>query len=188
MRSLLVVLFSMVSALLLAQTTPRFSQHLQEKRAGQGTLTLVQDEEIARLLDNLPAPPKEAEVPAKKTKETPSTTGTSRRTHAGQTSAETAGTKYTGTRKRYKAQGFRIQVFSGTGNSEAKRQAKEMEKRVRKLFPELSVYCHFKSPRWICRVGDFATREAAERYLQQIRAKRISPEASIVHDTVLLAE
>ena len=63
-----------------------------------------------------------------------------------------------------------------------------MEKRVRSLFPELSVYCHFKSPRWICRVGDFPTREAAERYLQLILQKRVSPEASIVSDTVLLAE
>ena len=186
MRSLLVFFFSMISALLLAQSAPRFSEHLQEKRSGQGIVVLIQDEEIARLLDNVPEPPKQVAPPSK-----PGTSKASpanRRPHVSKGAEDSSEVKYTGVRRRYKAQGFRIQVFSGTGNSAAKRQAKEMEKRVRSLFPELSVYCHFKSPRWICRVGDFPTREAAERYLQLIRQKRVSPEASIVADTVLLAE
>ena len=184
MRSLLVFFFSMISALLLAQSAPRFSEHLQEKRSGQGIVVLIQDEEIARLLDNVPEPPKQAAPSAKQ--ESSGASPAARR--VSKSSEHSSGTKYTGMRRRYKAQGFRIQVFSGTGNSTAKRQAKEMEKRVRSLFPELSVYCHFKSPRWICRVGDFPTREAAERYLQLILQKRVSPEASIVSDTVLLAE
>lgn len=90
-------------------------------------------------------------------------------------------------RVRYKAEGFRIQVYTG-GNSRAdKGKAQQLQQRCRQEFPELSAYVHFVSPHWVCRVGDFKDREEAQRYANQIRRKRLSYEARIVKSSVLLA-
>lgn len=94
---------------------------------------------------------------------------------------------YYGPRPRHKARGFRIQVYSGTGNTAAKNAANEMAAKVRKAFPEVSVYCVFKSPRWVCRVGDFSSREAAQKFYTKLQKAHVSNEASIVIDNVLLA-
>lgn len=93
---------------------------------------------------------------------------------------------YPGLRQRYKTRGYRVQVYSGMGNTAAKEAANKMAAVVRKSFPELSVYCHFKTPRWVCRVGDFSTKIAAEKYLTKIQRAKISSEASVVIDDVLL--
>lgn len=93
---------------------------------------------------------------------------------------------YKGKRARSKARGYRVQIYSGAGNTASKEAAQEMAAKVRKKFPELSVYCRFKTPRWVCRVGDFATKAAAQRYLDKIRRAKLSNEASIVIDDVLL--
>lgn len=95
---------------------------------------------------------------------------------------------YKGKRARKEARGYRIQVYSAAGNTKTKLAAQEMAAKVRKAFPELSVYCRFKSPRWVCRVGDFSTKAAAERYLSKIRKAKISSEVSIVIDDVLLPQ
>lgn len=95
---------------------------------------------------------------------------------------------YRGKRARKEARGYRIQVYSAAGNTKSKLAAQDMAAQVRKHFPELSVYCRFKSPRWVCRVGDFATKAAAERYLAKIRKAKISAEVSIVIDDVLLPQ
>lgn len=95
---------------------------------------------------------------------------------------------YKGKRERELARGYRVQIYSSAGGTKAKNAATEMAAKVRKRFPELSVYCRFKSPRWVCRVGDFATKEAAEHYLNKIRIAKISNEASVVIDDVLLAK
>lgn len=95
---------------------------------------------------------------------------------------------YKGVRERRVSRGYRVQIFSGAGGTKSKNTANQMAAKVRSKFPELSVYCRFKSPRWVCRVGDFATREAAQRYLDKIHKAKISNEATIVIDDVLLAK
>ena len=89
---------------------------------------------------------------------------------------------YTGgtTRARYKAQGYRIQVYTGANNRVSKQEALH--------FPELSAYVTFLSPRWVCRVGDFSSREEAADYVRQLRRKRISAEVRVVSSTILRAE
>lgn len=88
-------------------------------------------------------------------------------------------------RARRRVPGFRIQVYTGGNNRKAKQTALQMKERVQKAFPELSVYIHFQAPRWICRVGDFISREEAKPYLKELRKQRISPEANIVSSPVL---
>lgn len=89
-------------------------------------------------------------------------------------------------RQRYKMKGFRIQIYAG-GNSRAARNAAERQAaRIKQLHPNLPVYTHFYSPRWICRVGDFKTRAEAETYLQQFQKEGFG-EASIVKTDILVS-
>ena len=92
-----------------------------------------------------------------------------------------------GSRSRYRAQGYRIQVFTGGNDRAAKLAAQDMKIKVQRYFPELSVYIHFQSPRWVCRVGDFLSREEAQHYVKLIKKKRLSPEAAIVKSPILRA-
>lgn len=188
-RYLLVLLFSLLSLNGFSQNHQPFTHYLQEPREGQGSVTIVQDEEISVLVNNMPlAQPvtKKQETAEAKPTTTPKESASQAKVRQADTTV-TAPKQYTGVRARQKASGFRIQVYSGAGNSSAKQAAKQMEAKVRKAFPELAVYCHFKSPRWVCRVGDFSTREEARRYLPKVR-NLISAEASIVSDEVLLAK
>ena len=67
--------------------------------------------------------------------------------------------------KRIRVNGFRVQVYYGGNNQKSKLQARQMAQRVKIWFEDLSVYTTFSSPHWICRVGDFQTREEAMEVL-----------------------
>lgn len=86
---------------------------------------------------------------------------------------------------RRRVPGFRVQVFTGGNDRASKRAAMQMSVAVQRAFPELSTYVHFESPRWICRVGDFVSRNEALRYARRIRQKRLSAEAAVVACSVL---
>lgn len=88
-------------------------------------------------------------------------------------------------RQRYKTPGYRVQIYTGANNRSAKQTALRMKTAVQQHFPELSVYVSFQAPRWICRVGDFLSREEAQAYVKKLRRKRISSEATIVACPVL---
>lgn len=203
MKQFLLILFlSVFSALgVQAQQTLTFTRQLQEQVAGQGVVVLIQDEEIATLVNNTPveapvvvAPKAKAakatkpKVKAEESKGRTTATKPVATVEAKTTEKSTPPSTYTGRRVRQKVQGYRIQVFSGSGNAQAKKTAKAMEAKIRNAFPELAVYCHFKSPRWICRAGDFATRAEAQRYLTKIRNLNISTEATIVSDEVFVVK
>ncbi len=73
------------------------------------------------------------------------------------------------TGKTYKADGYRVQVLAG-GNSRAdKTKATQAGNEVKANFPEQSVYVHFQTPRWICRVGNYRTYEEAHQMLLKVQ-------------------
>ena len=87
-------------------------------------------------------------------------------------------------RARHKARGFRICIFTG-GNSRAdKIKAIQMGNKCRSKFGELAAYTSFEPPRWVTHVGDFKTRQEAEKYVTRIRRARISYEVRIVASEV----
>lgn len=87
-------------------------------------------------------------------------------------------------RARHKARGYRICIFTG-GNSRAdKQKAIEMGNKCRSKFPELASYASFEAPRWVMHVGDFKTREEAQKYVRLIRRSHISYEVRIVASEV----
>lgn len=68
-----------------------------------------------------------------------------------------------------KATGYRIQVFAGNNTRASKEKANEVDKYLRSHYPELPVYTGFKSPRWLCTVGDFLYYEEAYETMRIIK-------------------
>ena len=87
-------------------------------------------------------------------------------------------------RKRMRVNGYRVQVYYGGNNHKSKLQAQRMAERAKIWFEEHSVYTSFISPHWICRVGDFQTREEATVMLKEMRESGRFPMAVIVKSKV----
>ena len=69
-----------------------------------------------------------------------------------------------------KVTGYRVQAYSG-GNSRADRQkAENIGNAIKMRFPDLPIYVHFYSPRWICRVGNFRTYQEANEVLKEVKS------------------
>ncbi|HZK03364.1 MAG TPA: SPOR domain-containing protein [Bacteroidaceae bacterium] len=71
--------------------------------------------------------------------------------------------------KQIKAVGYRIQVFAGNNTRESRNLASQAEVFIRKNYPDLPVYNYFRSPRWICAVGDFVHYEEAYAVMRKLR-------------------
>lgn len=72
-------------------------------------------------------------------------------------------------RRSYKVNGYRVQVFAGGNSRTDKLKAQKAGDNVKMAFPDIPVYVHFYSPRWICRMGNFRTYEEANNVLKQVR-------------------
>lgn len=77
-----------------------------------------------------------------------------------------------------KAIGYRVQVFAGNNTREARSKAQEAEEYIREYYPELPVYTIFRSPRWLCVVGDFLYYESAYEVLRTL--KRDTPYKGLI--------
>ena len=77
-----------------------------------------------------------------------------------------------------------VSVFTG-GNSRAdKQKAIQMGRKCREKFAELAVYPSFEAPRWVTHVGDFKTRQEAQKYVTKIRRAHFTYEVRIVASEV----
>lgn len=157
-----------------------FTQRIQKKAAGQGSVTIQQDSVIDRLVNTAPLGTKSTGTTAK-----PAATSQSGTTNpAGQSSTTTKPTQTTqnttvitpdttDTSKKmmrgYKVSGYRVQAFAG-GNSRVDRQkAERIGNDIKSHYADVPVYVHFYSPRWICRVGNYRTYEEAHQMLVSLR-------------------
>ena len=85
-----------------------------------------------------------------------------------------------------KVQGFRVQVYAGGNSQQARTEAYQAAERVTALFPELTVYPQFVSPRWLCRVGDYRSIEEADAVMRQLKSVGKFKEISIVRAIIKL--
>ncbi len=85
----------------------------------------------------------------------------------------------------FKTTGYRVQVFAGGNSRQDKQTAERIRSELRMLFPSENVYVHFKSPRWICRMGNFRTQEEAIQALQKVKKLGYSA-ATIVKGKITL--
>lgn len=174
-----------------------FLNGLREQKAGQGTVTVTQSQDIDELVNNAKlAIQQQATAPTQAAKprqdnekkavshneqasKTPSESTTANRatatneTEPRHESADNASPSVNTSKKvmrnARKVTGYRVQAFSG-GNSRADRQkAESIGNAIKSRFPDLPIYVHFYSPRWICRVGNFRTYEEANEVLKEIK-------------------
>jgi len=85
--------------------------------------------------------------------------------------------------------GYRVQVFSSNVQRTAKNEAFKIERQIREVFPDETVYVNYSSPFWKVRVGDFTSQAQA----QQFRGKLIEAfpslrsEAYIVREQIIIS-
>lgn len=163
-----------VPALLGAQT---FTENLTRIRAGEGMVTLHQDEEINALVNGLISyAPGRATATKRVTK--PLRALTADTISVADSSAWADTPILTG--RRVRMNGYRIQIYAGGDNRKSKAEAYAAAAAIRNYFDDVSVYTHFISPRWVCRIGDYKTREEAAQMLSNIRQTGAFREAFIV--------
>ena len=181
-------LFAFLPLNLTAQT---FLDRLQTKVEGQGTVTVHQDSAINRLVLD----PQSTVTPTTTTTPTATTSTTTTTTTTGTTTTtpttaststtttgtttpagtvtttptETATTPTTGTRTRRTIDGYKVQAFAGGNTREDRKKAERTASSIRAQFPNVAVSAHFYSPRWVCRVGNYRTREEAQHMLSALK-------------------
>lgn len=165
-----------------------FIGDLKAKKNGQGTVTVTQSSEIDELVDKAhlvkttpAAPPQQHRDNSAATHQT---TGHAEHTAPRpSTDAEqpmtNANTGKKVMRNSKKVMGYRVQVFSGGNSGADKQKAERTGSAIKQLYPDLPVYVHFYSPRWICRVGNFRTYDEAAHVLKNIKSMGY-PQACIV--------
>ena len=175
MRQFAVILFL---ALGLAQQSAAqsFLNELREKKNGQGTVTVSQSPEIDELVNNAKltrnqpttaAPENEKKEPSHESKAVAHSEKANK--EPAESESQVVDTSKKVMRGGRKVMGYRVQAYSG-GNSRADRQrAESIGNAIKMRFPDLPIYVHFYSPRWICRVGNFRTYQEANEVLQEIK-------------------
>ena len=155
-----------------------FTERLQQPVEGKGTVVLRQDAEVTALVNGTASMRRTASKPLR-------TMAGNRSGHEGDTLQASSHALEIDTLAltpghKVRMNGYRVQVYAGGNSRDAKRRAYQMEAQVRQSFPEQPVYTRFVSPRWICHVGDFRTREEALQLLSDMRKTGHFPEAITV--------
>ena len=150
-----------------------FTQRIQQPMAGKGSVVIHQSDSIDQLVNTAvlsnravkhtaTTPPASTETPSSAATASTTKPDTSATTQQGeQTTTEEEGTRVI--HGSYTVMGYRVQAFAG-GNSRADRQRAEATRSsIKAIYPNVPVYVHFFSPRWICRVGNYRTYEEAHQ-------------------------
>lgn len=156
-----------------------FTQRLQKQpTTGQGSVTIHQDESIDQLVNTTVLTSKSTTTTKTSTTSTPApasqtaTTATASRpttTQAERPQEITPDTLPKMIRNGHKVMGYRVQAFAGGNSRKDRQQAEHVRNEIKSHYPNVPVYVHFYSPRWICRVGNYRTYEEAHQMLVSLR-------------------
>lgn len=178
-----------------AQAQNTYTEKLTQTEAGKGKIVINQSVAIDRAVNGIPEPkltPTPQPVHKDKPKNTVAgnhhATGKAETHNEARTNNNTHDSQHTGktyiSRARHKAKGFRICIFTGGNSRKDKMKAIEMGNKCRAKFGELAVYPSFIPPRWVTYVGDFKTRQEAQKYVNLIRRAHFTYEVRIVSSEV----
>ena len=177
--SFLLFLFSVITFSLNAQVN--YTDKLRQNVPGSGKVIIEQSADIERVVNNissvksvLPVPEKEVAVEETKTETTHQPVR-----------VQTGNHNYVA-RSRHKAAGYRICIFMGGNSRQDKVRAMQIGDKCRSQFGELAVYTRFIAPRWVTHVGDFRTRNEAQKYVELIRKANFTYIVRIVRSEVNL--
>lgn len=156
-----------------------YTQRLQKKTAGQGTVTVHHSKAIDDLVNGpnvntAPSAPKKVEQTQTTAVTTPHKTDTAKDTktvHPQQENVSLLANDTTTAKKVNKkmVMVYRVQAYAGGNSRKDRRTAEQIGNQLRTLFPQESVYVHFYTPRWICRMGNYRTYEEAHHALQEVK-------------------
>ena len=174
-----------------------FTQRLQKTVAGQGSVTIHQSDSIDQLVNTTVLTPKSTTATTTKTTTASPSSSTSHTSATSTTNkpatphvAETQDTTATSTQKMirggHKVMGYRVQAFAGGNSRKDRQQAEQVRNSIKTHYPNVPIYVHFYSPRWICRVGNYRTYEEAHQMLTNLRNLGYS-QASIVKGKITVA-
>lgn len=154
-----------------------FTERVQKKVDGQGTVTIHQSEDIDQLVNDpnatgtQPSNKKPTEPSTKKPTEPSRNNSDAQAKNQGgqQTDSGNEEGNTTQTRTTNKITGYRVQAYAG-GNSRKDRQmAEQARNNIKAHYPNVPVYVHFYSPRWICRVGNYRSYEEAHQMMVNLQ-------------------
>ena len=173
-----------------------FTQRLQKTVAGQGSVTIHQSDSIDKLVNT-------TVLTATKSSTTTKTSTPSATSHTSATSTTSKSTAIaTATqpvetpdttnlsqkmiRNGHKVMGYRVQAFAGGNSRKDRQKAEQTRNSIKSHYPNVPVYVHFYSPRWICRVGNYRTYEEAYQMLVSLRELGFD-QATIVKGKITVA-
>ena len=162
-----------------------FTQRLQKQpAAGQGSVTIHQSDSIDHLVNSVVLTTKGASGtssssstsrPSSTSKPTSSSTASNTSKPSTVTTPQTVESPDTASlsqkmiRNGHKVTGYRVQAFAGGNSRKDRQQAEHVRNSIKSHYPNVPVYVHFYSPRWICRVGNYRTYEEAHQMLVSLR-------------------
>ena len=162
-----VTILMLCTGCLLTASSQTFTQRLQEKgRAGEGTVTVTHAKAIDDLVNKQSETPQATAQPQPKTETAVAPKKAEVKTQ--ETLRDTISIAEPG-RRSYKVDGFRVQAFAGGNQRKDRQKAEQIGNTIKAHYPQTSVYVHFYSPRWVCRVGNYRTYEEADEMLRNIR-------------------
>lgn len=138
----IVLLFLLISSGISAQSSSQKKEILQDLNSvvpGKGRVMVYEDESISQVLGRPVALPR------------------------------TVYTNAEGTIQYYKMRGYKIQAFSGNNQRTSKNEANRKQTLINNSFPELETVVLFDSPFWRLRVGNFQTREEAQKMMTELK-------------------
>ena len=176
MRRLISILLLCVG-ILTSASAQTFTQRIQKQMPGQGTVVIHQSDSIDQLVNTVvlgnkgakPTSPSNAKPASSEQPASLTTASAPASIDHNTRSGEQAEDVSKPIRSTYQTVGYRVQAFAG-GNSRADRQKAEATRNsIKAHFPNVPVYVHFFSPRWICRVGNYRTYEEAHQMAASLR-------------------
>ena len=147
-----------------------YTERVQKKVEGQGTVTIHQSDEIDQLVNDPTATGVQSQGSSNNNNDkkptTPSKGNEQAKNENGQPSGSGNGEEATTQRRTsQKVSGYRVQAFAGGNTRKDRQMAEQARNNIKAHFSNVSVDVHFYSPRWICRVGNYRTYEEAHQMM-----------------------
>lgn len=166
-----VTFFILCVGMLTHANAQTFTERIQKKVDGKGTMTIHQSEEINQLVNNPNATDSQVQKVTESKRQVEPLKDNKQVNNTIPSSSENDETEPVETQKKatQKITGYRVQAFAGGNSRKDRLTAESIRNNIKSQIPNVAVYVHFYSPRWICRVGNFRTYEEAHQMMVRLQ-------------------
>ncbi len=166
-----VTFFILCVGMLTHANAQTFTERIQKKVDGKGTITIHQSEEIKQLVNDPNATDSQVQKVTENKRQVEPLKDNKQVNNTTPSSSENDETEPVETQKKatQKITGYRVQAFAGGNSRKDRLTAESIRNNIKSQIPNVAVYVHFYSPRWICRVGNFRTYEEAHQMMVRLQ-------------------